>query len=151
MILDAKLTVLSLNNSAAAMFPGPSRSPEGKNFLVLTRNLDLHQQVKATLALGTGRDIVIELSGRSYQFFISPVFHDNKKEPADGVIIMILDVTEKQESEKMRREFSANVSHELKTPLTSILGYAELLEREMVQREDIPSSPIKYALRPPVS
>ena len=55
-----------------------------------------------------------------------------------GAVILVLDVTEKQKAEVMRREFSANVSHELKTPLMSISGYAEIIENNMVKTEDIP-------------
>ncbi len=58
-------------------------------------------------------------------------------EAISGAVILVLDVTEKQEAEKIRREFSANVSHELKTPLMSISGYAEIIEHGMVRQEDI--------------
>jgi two-component system phosphate regulon sensor histidine kinase PhoR len=54
-----------------------------------------------------------------------------------GIVILILDVTEKENAEKMRREFAANVSHELKTPLTSISGYAEIMRNGVVRAEDI--------------
>jgi two-component system phosphate regulon sensor histidine kinase PhoR len=138
-VLDANLNVLSLNNSAAAIFPGPALHKEGENFLTLTRNLELYHLVKSTLSDRVGHNTVIELSGRSYQFFISPILCRDEEKSVGGAIIIILDVTEKQEAEKIRREFSANVSHELKTPLTSILGYAELLEREMVQEKDVPA------------
>ena len=69
-----------------------------------------------------------------FNLLVSPVKDDTA---VKGVILFILDVTEKQSAEKMRREFTANVSHELKTPLTSILGYAELMKSGMARPEDI--------------
>lgn len=137
-VLDKNLTILSVNNSASALFLNTSHC-EGGNFLVLTRNLSIHQLVKSTLLEGVGHNGIIELNGRSYQFLVNPVFHGTESREIKGIILIILDITEKQEAEKVRREFSANVSHELKTPLTSISGYAELIEREMVEARDIPT------------
>jgi two-component system phosphate regulon sensor histidine kinase PhoR len=74
--------------------------------------------------------------GKHYQFRATPVSEEGK---VRGAIILILDVTEKQKAENMRREFTANVSHELKTPLTAISGFAELIKDNMVRQEDIPS------------
>lgn len=78
---------------------------------------------------------MLELNGRVYQLLANPVRVDNV---VSGAVILVLDVTEKQKAEVMRREFSANVSHELKTPLMSISGYAEIIENNMVKPEDIP-------------
>ena len=78
---------------------------------------------------------MLELNGRVYQLLANPVRVDRV---VSGAVILVLDVTEKQKAEVMRREFSANVSHELKTPLMSISGYAEIIENNMVKPEDIP-------------
>ena len=72
---------------------------------------------------------------RYYQLLANPVYQDNK---VSGAIIVIMDVTEKEQREALRREFTANVSHELKTPLTSISGTAEIMANGLVKQEDIP-------------
>lgn len=80
-------------------------------------------------------ETVLETHGRFYQLLANPVKVTGK---TYGAVIMVWDITEKNAAEQMRREFSANVSHELKTPLMSISGYAELIENGMVQPADIP-------------
>jgi two-component system phosphate regulon sensor histidine kinase PhoR len=84
---------------------------------------------------GVSAEEVIEVGKRHYQLFADPV-----KDGAQlkGIILLILDVTEKKEAESNRREFTANVSHELKTPLTSIRGYAEIIRDGIVKPQDIP-------------
>ena len=81
------------------------------------------------------RERVVELNGRRCQLFANPVVEDGV---VQGMILLLMDVTEKQEREKLRREFTANVSHELKTPLTVISGYAELMANGLVKPQDIP-------------
>ena len=75
------------------------------------------------------------IGARSYNLIANPVMGANG---VRGAVIVLLDVTEREESEQMRREFTANVSHELKTPLTSISGYAEIIRNGLVKSEDIP-------------
>jgi len=77
----------------------------------------------------------INRSGYTYQLFASPVKEESKN---FATVLFITDITEKDQAEQRRKEFSANVSHELKTPLTSILGYAELISKEIAKKEDIP-------------
>ena len=77
----------------------------------------------------------IQVEGKYCQIMANPV---TSKKQIKGAVIVIMDVTEKQQREQMRREFSANVSHELKTPLTSISGYAEIMKNGLVKQEDIP-------------
>ena len=77
----------------------------------------------------------INRSGYTYQLFARPVKEESKK---FATVLFITDITEKDQAEQRRKEFSANVSHELKTPLTSILGYAELISKEIAKKEDIP-------------
>ncbi len=127
-LLDPADTVLSANKSALAPFG--AEAAEGRNILEITRNVEIMEHI--TLAKESrNSDIAIALDGKIYNVFFSGV--------NGGVMLLILDITEKAKAEQRRREFSANVSHELKTPLTSISGYAELLENGMVKPEDTES------------
>jgi two-component system phosphate regulon sensor histidine kinase PhoR len=101
---------------------------EGKNILELLRDIQLLEHTRNALA-GVRGETDMERAGRDYRVYFSPVM-DN------GAVLLFLDITEKMKAEKLRREFSANVSHELKTPLTSIYGYAELLDGGMVLERD---------------
>lgn len=84
---------------------------------------------------GERSEMVLSLDGRSYQAEASPVVSGGK---VSGIVLLLLDVTEKEKVEQLRREFTANVSHELKTPLQTISGSAELMAEGMVRAEDIP-------------
>jgi two-component system phosphate regulon sensor histidine kinase PhoR len=126
-LLDQQGIILSLNKSAARIFAA-SQPMEGRNMLELLRDVDLLKNMRAALA-GWRGEMALSRSGRDYQVYFSPV-------PGSGAILFFLDVSEKMRAEKLRREFSANVSHELKTPLTSISGYAEMLDSGMARAED---------------
>jgi PAS domain S-box len=128
-MLDRRGTILSINKSATVIFNRP-QSLEGRNALELLRDLDFHQHIKQALK-GNREEMVFHRSNKEYRVLISPVSEL-------GVIVLFMDITEKAKAEKMRREFSANVSHELKTPLTSIYGNAEMLEAGVVKDEDQP-------------
>lgn len=119
--------ILSVNKSAAALFETDT-AMDGKNILELIRDVELLEQVRAALS-GKRSELSIRRSGKSYRVFFSPVTDS-------GAIILFLDITEKMAAEQMRREFSANVSHELKTPLTSIYGHAEMLSSGIVKESD---------------
>lgn len=119
--------VLSANKSALSILNVRSVTVD-KNILEITRNKDVLGYLKTALQ-GENKDIVMEIDSRIYHIFFSSVDL--------GALVLFLDVTEKAKLEKMRREFTANVSHELKTPLTTISGYAELLSKGMVKAEDI--------------
>ncbi|GHU57510.1 sensor histidine kinase [Clostridia bacterium] len=119
--------ILSVNKSAAALFETDT-AMDGKNILELIRDLELLEQVRAALS-GKRSELSIRRSGKSYRVFFSPVTDS-------GALILFLDITEKMMAEQMRREFSANVSHELKTPLTSIYGHAEMLYSGIVKESD---------------
>ncbi|GHT67138.1 sensor histidine kinase [Spirochaetia bacterium] len=119
--------ILSVNKSAAALFETDT-TMGGKNILELIRDLELLEQVRAALS-GKRSELSIRRSGKSYRVFFSPVTDS-------GALILFLDITEKMMAEQMRREFSANVSHELKTPLTSIYGHAEMLYNGIVKESD---------------
>ena len=93
------------------------------------------QNVVETALEGHDGEGMFQRNGRTYQLLSNPVYVEEKQR---GVIILLLDVTEKEAAERQRREFTANVSHELKTPLQSISGYAEILQNGMVNTEDVP-------------
>ena len=98
------------------------------NIVTVSRNEQLKEALDHALE-GSSEERMLELNGRVYQLLANPVRVDNV---VSGAVILVLDVTEKQKAEVMRREFSANVSHELKTPLMSISGYAEIIENNIV-------------------
>lgn len=130
-ILNNDGEILSINKSALSIFEiSPSELLNGKNIIELLRDIELFENIKSTLA-GNHNEMSIEHNDRNYRVIFSPVNFLN------GAIILFLDVTEKTRAEKMRQEFSANVSHELKTPLTSIAGYSEMILNDMVQEKDI--------------
>jgi two-component system phosphate regulon sensor histidine kinase PhoR len=126
-LLDRRGVLLSANKSALRMF-GASTPVEGKNIVELLRDSRLLECMRGALS-GSRSEMDMERAGRNYRVYFSPVT-DN------GAVLLFLDMTEAMKAEKLRREFSANVSHELKTPLTSIYGYAEMLDGGMVQEGD---------------
>ena len=126
-LVNRRAALLFLNKSAEKMFEA-GIDLEGRSVLELVRNLEFFEAVKKALT-GSGSEMSVERLGRTYRAFISPV-------PQIGAVILFLDVTDSFYAEKLRREFSANVSHELKTPLTSIYGYAQLLSGGLVKDAD---------------
>jgi len=134
LVLDKEGRVLSYNNSALELLGVRYQGPAGVNVLSLNRCRPLREAVEAALA-GAPAERLAAFEGRQCQLYASPVTVDGDLQ---GMVLLIMDVTEKQEREAMRREFTANVSHELKTPLTVISGYAELMSGGMAKPEDIP-------------
>jgi two-component system phosphate regulon sensor histidine kinase PhoR len=126
-LINRQGLILSVNKSAAAFFETDT-AMDGKNILELIRDLELLGHVSSALS-GKRSELELRRSGKSYRVFFSPVTDS-------GAIILFLDITEKMMAEQIRREFSANVSHELKTPLTSIYGHAEMLYNGMVKESD---------------
>jgi two-component system phosphate regulon sensor histidine kinase PhoR len=131
-ILDRAGKIVTINRSAARFFEVDEDNLPGKHFSVANRNLKLLESVEKTLK-GQHQEEIIEDRDRQYQLRATPVFQD---EEISGGILMLYDVTEKRRADNLRREFTANVSHELKTPLTSILGYAEILSNRMAEGAD---------------
>lgn len=132
-VLNRKGQILSINKSAAAIFSVNAMDHINRHILALNRSMPLQKAVKSAMDGHSYEDTFIK-GKKTYHLLASPI-KDNH--PVNGVILFILDITEKESAEKMRREFSANVSHELKTPLTSISGYAELMKSGVVQPNDI--------------
>lgn len=132
LVLDAEGVVLSYNASVLRLL-GLGVIEEGKNVFSLCRAEAFRCGVEDALS-GKHREEQLEVNGRICQLFANPVFRDGRHA---GVILMLFDATEKEERERLRREFTANVSHELKTPLTSISGFAEIMKSGMVRPEDM--------------
>lgn len=132
-VLDQKGTILSINPAAQKLF-GTDRSCVQKDFLTVERGHEMSQAVRAALENGHS-EIRAEKDGREIQFDVSRIESDGG---VIGTVLLAFDVTEQAFAERNRREFTANVSHELKTPLQSITGSAELLENGLVKPEDVP-------------
>jgi two-component system phosphate regulon sensor histidine kinase PhoR len=133
-ITDERGYLISVNQSALR-FLDAGQEVVGRHFSSLNRSQPLERAVSSALN-GSFAEAGFVLNGRHYQFRATPVNEEGK---VRGAILLILDVTEKQKAETMRREFTANVSHELKTPLTAISGFAELIKDGVVRQEDTPS------------
>ncbi len=134
LILNREGKVLSHNKSALHLLDAQLSSPVGAHILALNRSEAFREVTEAALA-GEAHERIVELAGRQCQVFASPV---KSGKAMQGAVLLLLDVTEKQEREKLRREFTANVSHELKTPLTAISGYAEIMLGGLAKPEDTP-------------
>ena len=139
LLIDSGGEILSTNHSALKllgvkpelqMFVGTHR----ENVLTLNRTESFCRTVDAALE-GHHAETVLELDGSYYQMTANPVLTDGKVE---GGVLLFVDITQQKQSEALRREFTANVSHELKTPLTSISGFAEIIKDGFVRPEDIP-------------
>ena len=123
-LLNARGEVLSVNRAAEKLLGLPRSVCEGKYLLALNRNFQLSEAMEAALR-GENAEQEMEMNGRHYRCVASPVKDEGR---VSGAVMLIPDVTDRFLAEKARREFTANVSHELKTPLTSILGYAEIMQ-----------------------
>ena len=132
-VLDKETHIRSINSAAMKIFRA-EETCVGSSFFQVSRSNALRQALNDALDYGHG-STVQELDGRAYRFDMSSIQSEGK---LLGAVILAVDVTESHNAEQMRREFSANVSHELKTPLQGIIGSAELLESGMVKPEDTP-------------
>lgn len=130
-LLDGEGRVLSLNPAAQELF---GRGQVGDDLLALDRSPALSHAVKTALEEGRA-EFQEERRGRTYQMDVTRIRSGRQ---VIGTVLLAFDITDRALAEQRRREFTANVSHELKTPLQSILGSAELLENGMVAGEDMP-------------
>lgn len=132
-LLDGTGNVLSINPSAERLFETGEESI-GKNFLSIDRTSAMRNAVNDALDKGSGY-ARLSKNGRDFQVDINRILSDGA---VIGAVILAFDITERLQAEQMRKEFSANVSHELKTPLQGIIGSAELLESGLAKPEDAP-------------
>lgn len=130
-LLNAKGKIISINSAAKKVLDAKDDCI-GSDMLSLCRNLEL-QEVLAKALHGEQGQNTIQLHGESYQIDADPIISETI---VKGTALFLFNVTEKEKAEQIRREFTANVSHELKTPLHSISGYAELLKNDMVKEAD---------------
>ena len=132
-LLDEHGSILSINAAAQALF-GADAQCVGRDFLTIERSHEISAAIQAAVTDGHS-EVRAERAGRVYQFDISRITSDGK---LLGTVILAFDITEQEFAERNRREFTANVSHELKTPLQGIIGSAELIENGMVRPDDLP-------------
>ena len=132
-LLDEHGSILSINAAAQLLFDADAQCM-GKDFLTIERSHEISAAIQAAVTDGHS-EVRAERAGRVYQFDISRITSDGK---FLGTVILAFDITEQEFAERNRREFTANVSHELKTPLQGIIGSAELIENGMVKPEDLP-------------
>lgn len=130
-LLNPKGKIISINLAAQRLLDARDDCI-GADMLSLSRNLDL-QEILGGALRGEQGERIIGLHGESYQVDADPITSDHV---VKGAVLFFFNVTEKEKAEQIRREFTANVSHELKTPLHSISGYAELLKNDMVKEND---------------
>ena len=122
--------VLFENNSAKRILG----DAVGKSYLELYRDVNYIKAVDSALE-GKPSSVKLNKDGRVYELSVNPIVG---KSNAYDAVLFLVDITDREQGERMRREFTANVSHELKTPLTSIMGYAEIIEKGIAQEVDIP-------------
>lgn len=132
-LLDEHGSILSINAAAQTLF-GADAQCVGRDFLTVERSHEISAAIQAAVTDGHS-EVRAERAGRVYQFDISRITSDGK---LLGTVILAFDITEQEFAERNRREFTANVSHELKTPLQGIIGSAELIEHGMVKPDDLP-------------
>lgn len=127
-LLDTKQNVLMSNHSAFKLI-----GLEPNSDIDFNSNDTVRESVESALN-GNGRTVELAINDRMLQIITNPVYSNGKQK---GVICLIIDISAKKKAEKMRREFTANVTHELKTPLTSISGYAEIISSGLARPDDV--------------
>ncbi len=132
-LLDLNKNILLTNTSLLNLIGLPNDNYINKNSLELIRDLSLQKSYDQALD-GVSNDININFNNKTIQVLTSPVYQDGV---INGTVSLFIDITQQANIDKIRREFSANVSHELKTPLTTILGLSELIYNNMVKKDDI--------------
>ena len=132
-IMDGTGVIITLNPAARELLAAEGDGV-GKHLFALNRDPGLQAAVHMAIG-GTSDESRIHIAQRMIHAIANPVIMDSE---VKGVVLFLLDVTREYAAEQMRREFSANVSHELKTPLTAISGYAEIIQNGMVAPQDVP-------------
>lgn len=132
-LLNERKVILSINPAAMRLL-GTDHSCTGKDLLSVNHGLKVGELLEKARG-GKHAELLLDMDGKTYQLDASPVFSEGL---ISGIVLLMLDVTEKEKAEQLRREFTANVSHELKTPMHTISGSAELMANGMVRPEDVP-------------
>ncbi|MBE6880626.1 MAG: two-component sensor histidine kinase [Ruminococcaceae bacterium] len=132
-LLDKNRSILTINSAAMTIF-GTDENCVGNEFLTINRRHEITSAIEKALTDGHA-EIRASLNEKEYQFDISRIETNGE---TVGAVILAFDITEQADAERLRREFTANVSHELKTPLQTITGSAELIENGLVKQEDMP-------------
>ncbi len=133
-LVNSHSEVVAHNESAARTLGFHINEKSSRNVIAFNRSADFQSLVQTAIS-GLSAERVTEINNRYYQFMANPIWSG---EETKGAVVLIIDITEREERERLRREFTANVSHELKTPLTSISGYAEIINNGLVRAEDVP-------------
>ena len=133
-LLNGQKEIVTINQSAMHMLDLAGDDLIGKNLLLLTRSLDL-KSLFEQLTCEHSEEMFLNYHRKTYQFLAHPVCNEDHLQ---GTVLFLLDVTDRQAAEQLRKEFTANVSHELKTPLQSISGYAEIIKNGLVKPDDVP-------------
>ncbi len=131
-LLNSKNHIISINPTARKLL-GADNTCIGEDILTVCRSISL-QELLQSASKGQHNEKIVDLQGGCYLIDVSPIISYEK---IHGYAILFFDITEKRNSEAIRREFTANVSHELKTPLHTIAGYAELMANGMVRDDDV--------------
>ena len=133
LLVDCKMHVLSSNHSALEVLGGRELKP-GCLLYDAECSQEIFDAVDTALS-GSHAELLLTIDETSWQVLANPVVASGQ---VAGAVVLFMDITEREQRERLRREFSANVSHELKTPLTSISGFAELMKEGLVPPEKIP-------------
>ena len=131
-LLDKDGQIISMNPAAQSLLQ-TDESSIGKEILELVRNLQLHQLIEEGVA-GRKGETIFNVDQTTYKVLARPVISEDQ---LTGMVLLFFDVTDQWQAEQMRREFTANVSHELKTPLHIISGYSEMLRNQLVSEDDV--------------
>lgn len=133
LLLDRDCRVITANQAALRLMDVRNRNVAGLSLLSLNRNMELQEAVNQALA-GVNVTKKTTIHGRTIQVHAAAV---GKEQELSGVAVVLFDITQAEQAEQRRREFTANVSHELKTPLQSISGYSELIQCGLAKPEDV--------------
>ena len=132
-LLDNSEKILHLNPAACSLF-GTDSTCVGQDFLTVERSREVSEAIRQAMEQGHS-EIRSHREGKTYQFDMTRI---DSQGDVVGTVILAFDITDRESGERLRREFTANVSHELKTPLQGIIGSAELIENGLVKPEDMP-------------
>lgn len=132
LLLSPDGKILSINKSAARLLGSTDAATVGHPYIAACRSLDLHLQIEQALS-GRQCESRVSLASQTYHVLANPVYSQGE---ISGVLVLLLNITGQERAEMTRREFSANVSHELKTPLTTIAGYAEMMQAGLSDAQD---------------